>query len=336
MKPQLKRSYNTTALFAASNADHIDFPLRYARAVENLKVLTPNILPPMTRQHPPYLPAAAEERARELQQHLLNPQVDILMSVSGGYNSVDLLEGLDYDLLESHWKPLVGYSDFSALQLGLYKKRGLISFYGPAAVPTFGEYPGVNAYSLGCLQQVLSAEGPISVKASAEVSLSNYFWDREDEKASVYAPNAGWKYLDSAHRGYTEGTLIGGNLDTMLSLAGTPYWPAQQETILFFEEAHTTPKKLVRSLNTLRMTGVLENVRGLLIGRSFCPSSGEEEQALIARILQEFAVSCGVPAVLEMDFGHSAPMLTLPVGIRASLDCSKQELRFLEAAVKLY
>lgn len=335
MKPVLKRNYDTTALVAPASPDHMDFPLRFRRAVKNLEALTPNVILPVTGSHLPYLPAAASERTQELYQHLEDPDVDILMSVSGGYNSGDLLDLIDYDRLAENWKPLIGYSDITALQLAVYARKGMVSFYGPAAVPTFGEYPCVNPYSLQCLKEVLTAEGPVTLRPSQDISYSNYFWDREDKKVSVYQKNPGWYFMDTAGSGYTEGTLVGGNLDTMLSLAGSEYWIRENNLILFFEETHTNPKKLVRSLNSLRRTGILDNVRALLMGRPFCPSLSKEEFAVARNLLLEFSDSCRIPAVLDMDFGHSAPMLTIPIGVRASVDCRNREIRILEPAVTL-
>ncbi|HAS3151713.1 TPA: LD-carboxypeptidase, partial [Vibrio cholerae] len=88
-----------------------------------------------------YRSGSIRERAEELNQLIRDPNVRCIMSTIGGNNSNSLLPYIDYEALRNDPKIIIGYSDVTALLLGIYAQTGLITFYGPALVASFGEYP---------------------------------------------------------------------------------------------------------------------------------------------------------------------------------------------------
>ena len=88
-----------------------------------------------------YRSGSIRARAEEFNELLHREDVDVLMSAIGGYNSNAILPDIDYDYLKKHPKMIVGYSDTTALLMGIYAQTGLVTFYGPALAASFGELP---------------------------------------------------------------------------------------------------------------------------------------------------------------------------------------------------
>ncbi len=94
----------------------------------------------LTNQYDYYRSGSIQERADELNDLIRNPNISCIMSTIGGMNSNSLLPYIDYDTFRNNPKIMIGYSDVSALLLGIYAKTGTPTFYGPALVPSFGEF----------------------------------------------------------------------------------------------------------------------------------------------------------------------------------------------------
>ena len=143
-------------LFSPSSHAVYDFPRRCRRSINALKQLGCEVKwGTHAEGSSGYLAASAEQRAADIYQLLEDPEVGMLMATSGGYNTNGMLPYLDIQRLVQNWKPLVGFSDLTALQLGVYAKGGLVSFYGPALLPQFGEFPVPHKYSVEALLRII-------------------------------------------------------------------------------------------------------------------------------------------------------------------------------------
>lgn len=218
---------------------------------------------------------------------------DIALVTRGGYGAARLLEHLRYDALRERLAgsalAMVGHSDFTAVQLALHARGGLISFAGPLLADLGAEPQDVA--TLDQFRQVLSAP-------SAEVSWAC----RGDASLDV------------------EGTLWGGNLAVLCSLLGTPYFPRIDDGILFVEDVGEPPFRIERLLYQLHLSGVLGRQRALLLGRfSDCrPGPRDNGYTLDAAFAQLRAVA-GIPVVDGLPHGHGPGQLTLSFGTPARL-----------------
>jgi muramoyltetrapeptide carboxypeptidase LdcA involved in peptidoglycan recycling len=149
----------------------------------------------------------------------------------------------------------------------------------------------------------------------------------------------GWRWLQGT--GSVEGRLIGGCLEVLDWLRGTPVWPdaqAWQDSLLFLEtsEEAPPPQAVIRMLRALAAAGVLQQTRALLVGRpgGEMPVArfDDYDRAIQTVICDELGLDC-LPVITCMDFGHTDPMFVIPMGIRARVDCDRQELTILENAV---
>lgn len=267
------------------------------------------------------------ERVAALHAFFTDPEVVGILSYWGGYQSHQLLEYLDYDLIRKNPKPLIGYSDTTALQIGIYVKTGLATFSGPAGI-TFGK-PVVPELTWANFEKVL-----INPKVPFHLSFSREFsdnpWYREPEKKMIFQPNPGWKVY---RHGRAEGTIIAGNLGTLLLLAGTQFWPKLKGAILFIEDDEVeSPKTIDRMFTQMRQMGVYAKIAGMVVGR-FSGQVGFSEDDSLEMILNDALKGYQFPVITGIDYGHTDPLLTIPLGVRCRINTSQLEIAYLESAV---
>lgn len=219
---------------------------------------------------------------------------DVALSIRGGYGATRLLEHLQYDALHERLagQPmvLVGHSDFTAVQMALYAKSGLVSFGGPMLGPDFGA-------------RELS---PLTWR---------HFW------RTISAPqgNASWD-CGEAGEFAVEGPLWGGNLAMLCSLLQTPYFPRIEGGILFVEDVGEPPFRIERLLYQLHLSGVLGRQRALILADfTQCRPAAYDNGYDLADGFAQIRRMAGIPVLSGMPFGHDPDKFTLPFGVPARL-----------------
>ena len=157
-----------------------------------------------------------EERVNALHAFFADDGIDGIISFWGGLNTHQILEYLDWDLIAANPKPLVGYSDLTCLSNAITAKTGLVTFSGPAVI-TFAK-PKLFDYSWRWFEKML-IEGGEGLKYEPSPICSDNTWYERDDKKMVEKPAPGWQCYRS---GRARGPILGGNLGTLLLLAGTP------------------------------------------------------------------------------------------------------------------
>lgn len=219
---------------------------------------------------------------------------DIALAIRGGYGATRLLEHLHYDALRERLSGantvLVGHSDFTAIQLALHAKSGLVSFGGPMLDPDFG------------------------AETLSELTLP-HFW------RTVRAPqgHAEWNG-GGEHALDVEGPLWGGNLAMLCSLLGTPYFPRIDGGILFVEDVGEPPYRIERLLYHLHLSGVLGRQRALILGDyTHCRPGPRDNGYDLAAAFAQIRRVAGIPVLDGLPFGHAPDKFTLPFGAPARL-----------------
>lgn len=260
------------------------------------------------------------DRVLALHDFYLDPSVHGILAFWGGANSHQLLEHLDFKLIRQHPKPLIGYSDLTALQNGIFTKSGLISYSGPAVI-SFCK-PIVPDFTWKHFQSaVIDGAWPITVRP-AERACTNLDWKKETMR---FKPSKGWRVF---RRGEAKGRIQGGHLGTLLLLAGTPYWPPMKGVILFAEYTGDEPPEILdRYFTQLRHMGVYDEIAGLVVGRSEKSPQWTPNDTL-EMILEGALKGYGFPVMTEVDFGHTDPIFTFPVGGQCALSTSKKQMIF--------
>lgn len=262
-----------------------------------------------------YLAAPDRERAAELMDFLLRPDIDAVICARGGYGVLRILPLLDYAALEQCTKPVIGYSDITALLIALYQQTGLVTFHGPVATSEF------DSTAAGSFQATLF-QFESEHLTPTEVQLT-------------YSDEQFLPIVD----GRADGILLGGNLSVFCSLLGTPFEPDTRECILFFEDIGEEPYKVDRMLTQLALAGKFDGIRGMVLGAFTKQTAGSKESDIdrtgtaIAEIAAEHCRQRQIPLLANVPIGHIRSKLTLPIGARAMVDTSSRTLQITEAPV---
>jgi muramoyltetrapeptide carboxypeptidase len=261
-----------------------------------------------------------KERVEDIHDMFRDGDVKAIMSTIGGFNSHQLLDELDYELIKNNPKILIGYSDITALLTGIHIKTGLVTFLGPALLPQLGEYDGVHSYTLMYFMKALMDETPIGeIVASKEWTEELLWWDKEDNRKRKFISNHGIKTIKP---GKARGKVIAGNMGTLLLLAGTEFFPEFENSMLFIEDdPEELPATIDRYLIQFRHLGVFNKITGLVFGRFHSNVKFQEEYPL-EEIIKVATRDYDFPIVIDVDFGHTDPMITLPNGVLAQINAT--------------
>lgn len=283
------------------------------------------VLPPGFEHAGKYTAGTALERASSFLALLEDPQVQAIFTTYGGYNCSDILSLLPRAVLQAHPKILVGYSDTTALLLAYQAITQCVTYYGPAVLPQFGEYPEPFAYTLQSVHDTLvRGKGG---KLPLPTAWTDEFVDwgqPEKERARTLIRDEGpvtWR------EGEGEGWLFGGNVSTVQALIGTPYLRPPQGPLVLFLEGTAEDMRipvLRRSLVQLCQIGLMQQTAALLLGRRPGSTSADELQAMVLDVTREYRF----PILGQLPFGHNDPIATLPIGCRARVRarCKSGEL----------
>lgn len=247
-----------------------------------------------------YLAGSDAERLADLNDALTDEAIDAVWCLRGGYGAMRLLDGIDYAAMRRRPKPLIGYSDVTALHAAIATRCETVTYHGPTARAE------LTPFSRSSLERALDGGDPCG-EASGAVTLVG---------------------------GRARGPLIGGNLALLASLAGTPYEPNYDGAILIVEDVNEAVYRIDRMLTQLRLAARLARCAGIVFGQFTDIPADSPDESLGARtlmdVLGETAAIVGVPCIAGAPVGHVANQWTVPLGASAALDADARSLRILD------
>lgn len=259
-------------------------------------------------------------RVHDLHEAFSDSSVKGVLAGLGGYNTNQILPYVDFDLIRANPKVFCGFSDITALHDSILAKSGVMTYYGPV-YSDFGERDHFE-YSLDCFKKCVFGSDEYTIRPSAAWSNDRWY---EDQDHRVLIKNEGYWAI---HDGKAEGVIVGGNLDTVNLLQGTPFMPSLDGAILFLEDdSATTTPILDRNLESLIQLPDFKRVRGLVLGRFEKASRiGRRE---VERVVGGKRALDHLPVLANVDFGHTAPRVTFPIGGKASLVVTRNESKLV-------
>lgn len=337
IKPKRLNVGDTIGVFTPSSPGYIFNEGLFSNGLRNLERMGFKVkLGGVTqeRRSQGYRSASAEDRAKELMDLIRDPDVHGLMSTIGGYNSSSLIPYLDFERIRAERKPFCGYSDVTSLHAAILKFSGLRTYYGPSVMCWLGDWPDGDTESI---KSFLAATGGEATKRElvAPKLWSNHKrrWDNDDWKTipREWKANEGWKVQSP---GFVEAPILALNLNTLLSAAGTQYWPDFEGKILLIEDMDAPQSRSERSLRQLSLIGVFDQIKGLIVSK---PEFYEHQDAPFSyeELIQEVVGRRPYPIVTNFDCGHTLPMITIPQLSLVRLKAPENgpvEFSFLETA----
>lgn len=254
--------------------------------------------------------APISSRVADLHDAFSDNAVDAILTVIGGFNSNQLLDHIDYNLITNNPKILCGYSDITALSNAIFAKTGVVGYSGPV-FSTFAMQQH-NDYFIEYFKKCLMHEEQFTITPAPIWTDDEWYLDQNKRNPTT---NEGYWVIN---KGTAEGTIIGGNLCTLNLLQGTAYMPSMQNSILFLEDDHESKvENFERDLQSLIHLPAFSDVRGIVIGR-FQTQSDVTKQKLIHVIKTKKELD-HMPVVANADFGHTNPLFTFPIGGTAKI-----------------
>lgn len=255
-----------------------------------------------------YLAGFDADRASDLMEMFLSPDVRGIIVARGGYGTMRMLDLLDYTAIALHAKPLVGSSDITALHLALDRAE-IVSFHGPMV--EMDPDKGPPRYNLEGLLRALTSSQPLGILCQPE-----------------------GRSIRTLVGGVAKGRLVGGNLSLLVATMGTRYEVRTAGRLLMIEEVGEAPYRVDRMLCQLRMAGKLEAACGIVVGDMTRCGSVSQASPDITDVLKDALAGLGKPCVTGMAFGHGLYKATFPLGVEARLDADRGVLEVLEGALE--
>ena len=241
-----------------------------------------------------YLAGRDAERAAELHNLFADPDVKAVFCCRGGYGSQRLLPFLDAGAIRRTPKIFLGYSDLTSLLCFLETRCGLTALHGPVVCGNLRTEldPDSQRQLLGLLTGDMEAMQPPP--------------SRQDDLTVLAAGDA-------------EGRLLGGCLSVFVCAIGTPIQPRTEGAILFLEDRGERLYAVDRMLTTLKFSGLLQGVRGIVFG---CLDRVEADAELpydARDVIVDVLGDMGIPILYGFPAGHCPRPLTLPFGVPAAI-----------------
>lgn len=248
-----------------------------------------------------YFSAKDEQRALEINENFADPAVTAIFCARGGWGTLRLLDKLDYEIIRTNPKLILGYSDITSLQLAIWQKCNVPSLSGPMVAMEMGG--SFSSFS------------------------EEHLWLQINNNQNSYPLNlSGLMQTEILKPGSCSGILLGGCLSLVAHQLGTPYSPDYSNSILFLEDVGEKPYKIDRFLAQLSQAGILDKLAGLIIGEFI--DCEEEGSITVKQLFEQYTQDKNYPVIFNFPYGHQADKISMPVGVTARIDTNKNYLAF--------
>lgn len=239
-----------------------------------------------------FMAGTPQHRAEDIMDFYRDPRIKALFCACGGDGAQYLLPLLDYNTIKANPKPIFGFSDNTALQLGIYAQTGQTQYSG--FLPSYNFRSGK-----------LSPQTEQSLKAIFENRLQTICGG------------------ETVIPGKVEGKLVGGCLSLFRNLCGTPYFPDLRNSILLIEDEEETTYKIDLMLQQLSQNPGFRQIRGIIFGQFYNCTQRREDDGSIDDVISEFVSGLNIPILKNFPYGHGNSHHILPLGGTVRLDAGK-------------
>jgi muramoyltetrapeptide carboxypeptidase LdcA involved in peptidoglycan recycling len=266
--------------------------------------------------------APAIKRAAEFNAMMGDNEIDIIIPPWGGELLIETLEHLDYENINNKW--VLGYSDISGLLLAITLKTGIATAHGTNLLDLRGEF---SDETTAMWQSVLSTNTGESVLQHSSDHYQKE-WQHNNSSPCVFhlTEQTSWKIV-SNRKAKVQGRLLGGCIDIIRHLIGTPYGDVSnfrkqhingEPLIWYLENCEMTTTDLRRSLVQMKLAGWFDHCSGLMFGRS--PANIPVDNYTVEDVYKDLADELKIPIVYDIDCGHIPPQITFINGAYAEVE----------------
>jgi len=259
-----------------------------------------------------YFAGTDESRVNELHKMYVDKSIKAMLCVRGGYGASRIVELLDYNLIKNNPKPLIGYSDITALLIAIYKNTGQFGFHGVVGASVFSDYTAHN--------------------------FKEIFFKKKDVINYNISKNDKYEQYTICS-GKASGELVGGNLAILVSLLATKNDIEWANKIVFIEEINEPPYKIDRMLTQLIQANKFVGVKGIIFGQfNKCEGSDFnvkiEDTFTIKEIISNLIKPLKIPSAYGISFGHVKDQIIFPIGVKANFNANKMQVSIKNNFIK--
>jgi muramoyltetrapeptide carboxypeptidase len=265
-------------------------PAELERGIENVRMFGwEAVVGDHVLERDGYLAGSDAHRLADLNRFARDDSIDAIWCLRGGYGATRLLDGIDYAAFTRRPRPIVGFSDITALHSAIGQRANVVTYHGPTARSE------LTPFTRDSFARAMAAHHDTNVVACGGMT--------------------------TLVGGRAAGPLAGGNLALVAALVGTPYAWNLDGAILVLEDVSEQVYRLDRMLTQLRLSGALDRVAGIAFGGfTDIPDDPANAERPLEQVLRELAERVGVPCVMNFPIGHVPDHVTLPLGAIAELD----------------
>ena len=244
-----------------------------------------------------YFAGSDVHRANILNRLFADSSIKAIVCARGGFGSIKILPLLDFEAVKKNPKIFCGFSDITALLSVLSAGSGLVTFHGPV-ITTLGS---AGQRTKDALLAAFTQDTKLEIILETGVALKP---------------------------GTCTGTVSGGNLASLCHLVGTPYAQNFEGHIVLLEEINEAPYRIDRMLTQMKLAGCFDRISGLMLG--YFKGCGAMDE--IYKIVDNIFKGINIPILAGFEAGHGENNITIPLGLKATLDTYKNVLWFHEVA----
>lgn len=252
-----------------------------------------------------YFSGTDQQRAEDFINLIQNDEVKAIFFIRGGWGCARILDYLNFDIIQSNPKIIMGFSDPTSLLNAITVKTGLVTFHGPGGNSTW------NDYSMLYINKLL-------------VGGSEILYQNQAEDLPIITYN----------EGSAEGVLFGGNLSVISGMIGSEFLPDWQGKIVFLEDVGEEPYRIDRMLTQLKLAGAFDQISGLILG-SFrnCKAEDPSHSFTLEEVFEQHFSNASFPVYSGAQIGHTRNKFTVPIGVKVEMNANNGTFQMLQAAV---
>lgn len=262
-----------------------------------------------------------QERVDDIMDAFRDHNIKAIIPIFGGFSSNQLIPYLDYEIIKANPKLFIGYSDITALHIAIWSQTGLVTYVWPWWTQLWHYFP--SEYTLISFEEMCCTTQDIYIISPAKTWTEWMRWRDKKHDTRQHTHNIGWDIVRSWK---AEWIAFWWNLSTLALLIGTEYWKIPPNPILFLEECGDLSEGwIMRVLEQLYQVGFFDNAQAIVFWR-FETASYITREYLIENLYRY--TNKNIPIILNADFGHTEPMMTIPIGVYTIINTEKSEICF--------
>jgi muramoyltetrapeptide carboxypeptidase len=257
-----------------------------------------------------HLAGTDAERAEDLNNMFADKSIKAIVCIRGGSGAARILPLIDYKNIQQNPKPILGYSDITALHQAIHTLTGLITFHGPNGTGSWNSF---------------------NVKQFEKIFFERELVRFENEKVKGDDLIVKQNRIQTIRPGKASGKILGGNLTVLTALSGSPYLPDFKNAILFLEDIGEDPYKIDRMFSTLALNGTLGKIKGFIFGQcTDCNPSGGYGSLTLDDLFDDYILPLNIPAYRGAMIGHIPKQFIIPVGANVEMDADAGSFKLID------